>query len=174
MGQCIGKRNYRFFLGFVNSVTALCCFTLVLSIFVAYHLGSSSVPVDLKTVTVRAPATMALCGLTGMIACCVGPLACYHCSLVCNNATTSEEVKETYPEGNPFSKGCSGNCHETCCEPREPPRLLPRALASEGPGGGSELVSITSYDGREAAVGAEPASVEDNGALRSVSADDAP
>ena len=93
MGQCIGKRNYRFFLGFVNAVTVLCCYTLLLSGFVAYSLSPSAgdTHVDLKAVTVRAPATMALCGLTGLIACCVGPLACYHCSLVCNNSTTSEQ-----------------------------------------------------------------------------------
>lgn len=29
MGQCIGRRNYRYFLGFVHSVVLLCAYTLV-------------------------------------------------------------------------------------------------------------------------------------------------
>lgn len=147
MGQCIGKRNYRYFLGFINSVVALCFYTIVLSAYVAIHAAQSSPPTPPKDpyASPRAalddgpiarmfsthPAAILLVVVPGLIALCVAPLACYHCSLTCNNTTTAEEVKETFVDVNPFDKGCAGNCNEACCDQREPPRLQPRAIASE-------------------------------------------
>ena len=136
MGQCIGKRNYRFFLGFVNSVVALCVYTLILSGYVGYKLanqlpGPAGVPLDFMSRMGRqSPASVVLCILPGAIILCVAPLACYHCSLVANNKTTSEEIKDTFAEFNPFSGTCGQNCNEACCAVREPPALQPRALAS--------------------------------------------
>ena len=143
MGQCIGKRNYRFFLGFVNSVCALCVYTLALSAYVASHVlqtpqlpvskggGRAPHPLGIDAILETHPAALALIVLTGLILLCVAPLACYHCSLACNNTTTAEEVKETFADVNPFSRGCASNCNEACCERREPPRVLPRAIAAE-------------------------------------------
>jgi len=136
MGQCIGRRNYRFFLGFVISVVALCCYTLVFSAYIGYRAAIQSDMGALHSNVLarmarHAPASLALVGLPGLIVLCVAPLACYHCSLVCSNKTTSEEIKDTYPEFNPFSGTLRHNCNEACCEPREPPRLRPRGLAAE-------------------------------------------
>ena len=147
MGQCIGRRNYRFFLGFVNSVVALCCYTLVLSGYMCFRMvqasassktasggsraGAHAVDSPVARAIDEHPAALVLVVLTCLIILCVGPLACYHCSLVCNNTTTAEEVKETFADANPFSRGCAANCSEACCDRREPPRVLPRALASE-------------------------------------------
>lgn len=140
MGQCIGRRNYRYFLGFVNSVCALCAYTLVLSAYSAYQLASTPPPKPvarprpsdgaLSELFVVSPIPSALCLFTGLIILCVAPLACYHCSLVCNNTTTSEEIKETYGDHNPFSKSTRENCHEACCEPKGPPRVSKRAAAA--------------------------------------------
>ena len=136
MGQCIGRRNYRYFLGFIISVCCLCCYTLLLSAYVGYEATRAkpgqALPLDfVSRLMSTSPASAALVCFCGAIALCVSPLACYHCSLVCNNTTTSEEIKETYGERNPFSKGTAENCNEACCVERGPPRIRKRALASE-------------------------------------------
>lgn len=51
-------------------------------------------PFDLARTASLAPVACGLVAFTGLVALCVGPLACYHCSLVCNNTTTSEDIKE--------------------------------------------------------------------------------
>jgi len=135
MGQCIGRRNYRYFLGFVNSCCALCSYTLGLSATAIYHVylaDATHTQGDfLSHALVRTPAGVALVAFCGLILICVGPLACYHCSLVCANKTTSEEIKDTYGHQNPFDLSICHNCSEACCEKNEPPRLRPRALISE-------------------------------------------
>ena len=40
------------------------------------------------------PVAVGLVALPSLIMLCVAPLACYHCSLVCANKTTSEEIKD--------------------------------------------------------------------------------
>jgi len=133
MGQCIGRRNYRYFLGFVHSVVLLCAYTLALSGHVASlkFRQQGRAPFDLAKTASLSPVACGLIAFTGLVALCVAPLACYHCSLVCNNTTTSEEIKETYRDHNPFSGTVCYNCNEACCEAREAPKLAPRALASE-------------------------------------------
>ena len=42
----------------------------------------------------RMPVAVGLVALPSLIMLCVAPLACYHCSLVCANKTTSEEIKD--------------------------------------------------------------------------------
>lgn len=137
MGQCIGRRNYRFFLGFVISVCALCAYTLVLSAYGAYRAvrlpppnsrPAVGLPPDfISRVMFVAPVPTGLVVFTAVIMLCVAPLACYHCSLVCNNTTTAEEIKETYGEHNPFSRSTVENCHEACCSERGEPRVRMRA-----------------------------------------------
>ena len=99
MGQCIGRRNYRFFLGFVTSVVALCGYTLAISGYVGYRAALQVDPRSFagdffSKVAHKAPVAMSLVGLPGLIMLCVAPLACYHATLVCANKTTSEEIKD--------------------------------------------------------------------------------
>jgi hypothetical protein len=59
MGQCIGKRNYRFFLGFVISCSALCAYTLLSSGYIVYTVATTTrltkaIPGDFVS-RVRAP-----------------------------------------------------------------------------------------------------------------------
>ena len=135
MGQCIGRRNYRYFIGFVISVCVLCAYTLTLSAYVAYHAERKGRPPPygdwMSRVVVAAPIAAALVCFPGAIVLCVAPLACYHCSLVCSNTTTSEEIKEVYGDHNPFSKGTVENCHEVCCADTGRAKVVRRAFASE-------------------------------------------
>ena len=61
----------------------------------AASASASAIPVDLfARVAQRAPVSVGLVALPGLIMLCVAPLACYHCTLVCANKTTSEEIKD--------------------------------------------------------------------------------
>jgi len=141
MGQCIGKRNYRYFLGFVNSCCVLCSYTLGLSGVAVYRAGTAAASAAsahagksgdfLSYAMVHTPASVALVLFCALVLLCVGPLACYHCSLVCANKTTSEEIKETFTTRNPFDISVCHNCNEACCDTLEPPKVRPRALISE-------------------------------------------
>jgi hypothetical protein len=134
MGQCIGRRNYRFFLGFVNSCCLLCSYTLGLTCVFIYRVATMDGVKHgdfFSHAMARAPAGVAIVAFCALILLCVGPLACYHYSLVCSNKTTSEEIKELYTQSNPFDRGVCGNCNEACCVAIEAPRLQPRALVTE-------------------------------------------
>uniref|UniRef100_A0A7S3B6H7 Protein S-acyltransferase n=1 Tax=Haptolina ericina TaxID=156174 RepID=A0A7S3B6H7_9EUKA len=91
-----------------------------------------------KAVSLR-PASVGLVAFPVLILLCVGPLACYHCSLVCQNKTTSEEIKMPYGEENPFADDCVSNCNEACCATFESPRIFPRSLADEELGNAAML-----------------------------------
>jgi len=138
MGQCIGRRNYRFFLGFVISVCLLCLYTAGFSLYAFGRVVVSltpNVPLDAVFQSFeRVPVTGGMLLFPLLILCCVGPLACYHCSLVCDNKTTNEEIKVPYGGQNPFARGWKRNCQDACCSPLEPSRIHPRSLASEEAG----------------------------------------
>ncbi len=132
MGQCIGRRNYRYFLRFVTSVVALSAYTACFSALAAYRASLLALHGDfISRALQRAPMALVMLLFTSLILLCIGPLWIYHCMLVCKNRTTSEEVKETYGRSNPFSISLAANCTEACCEALHEPRLLPRALVSE-------------------------------------------
>ena len=126
MGQCIGKRNYRYFLGFVCSTSALSVYTIGWSAYVFSEvlrvMRARSFVDGFGDAIGRAPSSGALVVFAALVLLCVGPLGCYHCSLICENRTTSEEIKQPYGrDANPFDrKSWRVNCHEVCCEPRQP------------------------------------------------------
>lgn len=135
MGQCIGRRNYRFFLGYVGSTCALCLYTAGLSLVVFFRAASHSknkLIVDVIVEgTTHAPGAAVAVAVPSLILLCVAPLLCYHASLVCENKTTNEEIKSPYGRDNPFHKGWPRNCREACCATRELSRVHLRALACE-------------------------------------------
>ena len=93
MGQCIGRRNYRFFLGFVFSLVALCAYTAAFA-FVALVQVLQSVKLKVLVELVskafqRAPAMCTLLIFPALVLLCVCPLGVYHSSLVCSNRTVA-------------------------------------------------------------------------------------
>mmetsp|Transcript_25468 Transcript_25468/g.77360 ORF Transcript_25468/g.77360 Transcript_25468/m.77360 type:complete len:346 (-) Transcript_25468:281-1318(-) len=142
MGQCIGRRNYRYFFGFVVSVCTLCLYTAAVSAF-ALERALSKVPSGVRLPVDRlgqAVEDLPAAGVTmlvpGLILLCIAPLLCYHCSLTCRNTTTSEDVKGTFSDSpNPFNSSCTSNCDEALCAARGPSRLHLRSHASEELGG---------------------------------------
>ena len=88
MGQCIGRRNYRFFLGFVNSCVLLCAYTIGLSGVAIYRAAQADAKQAahgdfISHAVVRTPAGVGLVGFCALILLCVGPLAC------CTRATAA-------------------------------------------------------------------------------------
>jgi len=137
MGQCIGRRNYRYFIGFVVSVSLLCLYTAgaslsVLMQEVKHQQQHRTIFVDEVVQGVqRSPVVTTMLLFPLLVLLCVGPLACYHCGLVSDNRTTNEEIKGSYAGNNPFSHGWKANCHEVCCAALEVSRIHPRSVASE-------------------------------------------
>jgi len=135
MGQCIGRRNYRFFIGFVTSVCLLCAYTAGFSLYVFVEVLMSlharlQVDVLVKGFE-HSPGSGTLVAFPCLILLCVGPLACYHCALISENKTTNEEIKSPYGGRNPFQRGCRRNCQEACCSALDSSRIHPRSLAEE-------------------------------------------
>ena len=82
MGQCIGRRNYRYFLGFVMSCSALCTYTLALSALVVYRAGTADLSPHgpsgpsndfLGRALMHSPAALALVAFPAVILLCARP-----------------------------------------------------------------------------------------------------
>ena len=75
MGQCIGRRNYRFFLGYVTSTCLLCAYTGGLSLIVLVRAARHSRAKLMLDVVVEgavhAPAAALAVGLPALILLCV-------------------------------------------------------------------------------------------------------
>jgi len=107
VGNCVGKRNYKYFVGFITSTTLLSAYTWVLILIVLtkdYELRYIDPTVNFGLI------------FTGFYS--IGifltlfPFSCYHYSLIIKGVTTNESVrgKLTRYGKNPFDDGCKQNC----------------------------------------------------------------
>ncbi|GJN04700.1 hypothetical protein PR202_ga22268 [Eleusine coracana subsp. coracana] len=131
VGQCIGKRNYRFFFMFISSTTFLClyvfgfCWVNLLLITRQYNCG-------LARAAAESPVSGFLIAYTFVTAWFVGGLTAFHSYLVCTNQTTYENFRYRYDGGkaNPFNRGAANNVAEIFLAPIPPPRADFRARVS--------------------------------------------
>jgi len=114
-GNCIGLRNYTYFVRFVSSLFGLIFWILVWAI---------SNLVGLLGTGTNSPGILFLGAFLGICIICVGGLGCYHFHLISQDRTTAESRRGVYrregfdPEETKKRRGkCVDNCTELCFSP---------------------------------------------------------
>lgn len=119
VGNCVGKRNYRFFYAFIVSLSfhivfVFCCSVAHLSFLAEGRLVFDAVresPTSVLVVAVTFSSVWSVLGLAG-----------FHTYLAASNQTTNEDIKGSFTSRrgrasfNPYSYGnaCSNCCHVLC------------------------------------------------------------
>lgn len=120
VGTCIGRRNYRFFLMFVFSGTALCLLVCATSLSRLVEISGDNDD-EFDTALRREPIAIVLVIYTFGAIWFVGGLSAFHTYLVLTNQTTYEHIRRRFGQhGNPYNKGILMNLFEACCQPNPP------------------------------------------------------
>ncbi|KAF8694197.1 hypothetical protein HU200_038324 [Digitaria exilis] len=119
VGQCIGKRNYRFFFLFISSTTFLCLYVFSLCwvnlLLISKQYGGIGLA---RAVAEYSPVSGFLIVYTFVTAWFVGGLTAFHSYLVCTNQTTYENFRYRYEgKSNPFNRGAAANVSEIFFSP---------------------------------------------------------
>mmetsp|Transcript_11804 Transcript_11804/g.8602 ORF Transcript_11804/g.8602 Transcript_11804/m.8602 type:complete len:225 (+) Transcript_11804:286-960(+) len=142
VGSCVGKRNYRFFLLFVNSTGLLlafyigCIFANMQTMSVENDEESEeigSLKEGYKESLRTSPVNLILLVLCIVFSVFVFLLCFYHHFLLCIRQTTNEHLKHTFRRGmNPFKKTYCGYFSKICYRKKPKrlwkPKLKPRVL----------------------------------------------
>ncbi|KAK5842906.1 probable protein S-acyltransferase 3 [Gossypium arboreum] len=125
--QCIGLRNYPFFICFVSSSTALCIY-----VFSCSWINIRRQPQGLWTAMSRDVLSVILIVYCFLAVWFVGGLTVFHFYLICTNQTTYESFRYRYDKKkNPFNKGVLRNFKEVFLARIPPSELNLRAWVSE-------------------------------------------
>ncbi|KAI3916947.1 hypothetical protein MKW98_014408 [Papaver atlanticum] len=112
VGQCIGKRNYRFFFMFVSSTTLLCLYVLV---FCCINIRKIMLDehCNIWKAFAESSASAFLIVYTFIAVWFVGGLTAFHMYLISTNQTTYENFRYRYDgKTNPHNRGFVGNVAE--------------------------------------------------------------
>ncbi|KAA8524634.1 hypothetical protein F0562_011057 [Nyssa sinensis] len=135
IGQCIGLRNYQFYLTFL--ITALVFFIYIFSFScLRFHQRILQIGTGLFGMLGNSPETLALISFSFAAIGFLGALACYHVYLIAINETAYENFRQRYVDsGNPFDKGVFSNIKEVLLVPLPPSRVnFQEEITRGGPG----------------------------------------
>lgn len=121
LGNCIGRRNYRFFYWYLVTLTLHMVYAFSCSLIYIIHLYNIE-KFDLGNNDIVC--SIVICALIFVLLFFVCGLTIFHTYLISNGRTTYEQFSARYPINSPFDYGCPGNWHRTFCLPI-PPSLLP-------------------------------------------------
>uniref|UniRef100_A0A804MV07 S-acyltransferase n=1 Tax=Zea mays TaxID=4577 RepID=A0A804MV07_MAIZE len=131
VGQCIGRRNYRFFFLFIASTTFLCLYVFGFCWVDLLLTSRRRGGVGIGRAVAESPVSGCLIAYTFVTAWFVGGLTAFHSYLVCTNQTTYENFRYRYErKANPFNRGAGSNVAEIFCSPVPPSRNDFRARVS--------------------------------------------
>ncbi len=127
VSNCVGKRNYRYFVMFVIStavhaivVFAGALYTIIEASEQPLNDYSGSEKGLIRAISENAFASGILV-YTFLIGCCLGSFSCYHLQLIFSDTTTNEQIKG-YMDGRGSTSGFT-NCYNLFCRP-VPPSLI--------------------------------------------------
>ncbi|PIM97578.1 DHHC-type Zn-finger protein [Handroanthus impetiginosus] len=127
VGQCIGKRNYRYFFMFVSSLTVLCLYVLTCCLINVKRIMDEDNCNIWKAIQIS-PVSGILIMYTFVVCWFVGGLTAFHLYLISTNQTTYENFRYQYDRKmNPYNLGCARNFKEVFCSTIAHPRSNYRA-----------------------------------------------
>lgn len=134
VGNCIGRRNYRYFYLFLSSLSCLCVFIFSCSVTNLVILSKQYDDKIIKAIEESWPSAFEILVSFFSIWSVLG-LTFFHTYLTSTNTTTNEDMKGSWKKKraarNPFSKGsCPANCLYVLCAPTPARSFKPRAVAT--------------------------------------------
>jgi len=145
VSNCIGIRNYRYFLCFILSTFLLALYVFVVLILVVVYFVESLPGISpdrfIGWLATSHPFVLGLLVFIGCVLCPLGNLVVFHCYLIGSNTTTNEEITAAYAGRNPFSLGLYRNFKQFIFMPEEPTLVNPDVLVSarSGRGAGTDV-----------------------------------
>ncbi|XP_003739158.2 palmitoyltransferase ZDHHC18 [Galendromus occidentalis] len=137
VGNCVGRRNYRYFFTFIISLAALCIFifSCVVTRLIYESRRNESLPDTLR----ENPASCVELIICFFSIWSILGLAAFHTYLTTANQTTNEDIKGMFSSRrgqhvrNPYSLGsCWANCGAVLCAPIPPSLIERRSFVDSG------------------------------------------
>merc|ERR1719430_105152 len=132
VGNCVGKRNYRYFYLFLVSLAFHCVFIFVCAVthLVLLSKNNAAERTQFLEAVRQSPASIIVCVICFFSIWSIVGLAGFHTYLTSSNLTTNEDIKGSYSSKrsstnfNPYSRGNPfSNCAMVLCGP-QPPSLI--------------------------------------------------